>query len=1189
MQLLKTICGFALVVLFCSLASFAQTGSIVGTVTDSSGAVVQGADVTVRNTATNETHKATSSASGSYSISELPIGPYEVTARKEGFKLFRLPSIELSVAQALTVDPKLAPGAASEEVTVRADRTQEIDLETSQISNLVDQRQMASLPLITRNPYQLVLLSPGTSQTDSGNAGISVNGARDRNNNFMLDGVDNNDTSVPGGMGGVLSANPESTEEFRVITDNFNAEYGRNTGAIIDVVTKSGTNSLHGNAYYFGRWNGFGGARDFFNPGVGPDAGPMNPYIRHQFGFSVGGPIIKNKTFFFFNDEMDRFRTTLTSQATVPTAAFLTGKFNYTYSDPSGAQHTVPIDITSTGINNFTGATPGAGVPEDATMQKVFANYPTAAPGTSADGISGNIFFPTSSATSTYNPTVKLDHHFTDRESLSLRYGYNHFFDPDPFHSDILPEPKGLGAIAEKSISEGLAAQLTSTLSNNLVNNFQFGWNHIYATFNLTPTTTNVLDAPGGVDSFGNGWDYAMFPFSSFASSLSGSDSQARKTGTISYTEGLSWVHGVHTFKFGFDFRDVGESGFDNFDSRRQIILDPETNFSGFNPGIVNEVDPQGNPLNIANDRSLVDGANAYWGFVIQDSEAQFFNKTQVRRPSDNKSFKQHEFDWYGQDTWKVRSNLTLNLGLRYQYNSVPYETGGNLSNLLQDPGSFATGAPVTFSLVGPGSGHQLYQPDYKDIEPRVGFSWDPWKDGKTAVRGGFGIFHDRTFGNAFGNVRSDPPFQTTFSNFTFDTLNGLFGTGEFPGQLPTQPVSASIPDGSGVAEVVFDTHFPNAASNNWNFDIQRELRGNNVLDVAYVGAMGVHVYGQRDGNPPDPTLVANLVAFCSNPNNSFDNQFTEANFGGPNSCTPNTVSSTDLYEGLQFGDLPFNAVNNNALLQPDYQIDEFNSIYHGLQTKFVHRMSHGLQFQAAYTWSHALDNSVDPLTPAVGARTFPRNSLNLAQGYGNSDNDTRHVLVLNYIYELPIGRGKSYLNHGMVGRIMEGFELDGIFTAQTGHPFVVRGTEDTQRTGIGAWGFQVGDPFGPPTGTGCSAQLSAPGSGFAYISNQCAFTNPPFGQASNNERNQWYGPGFWDWDVTIAKRMSFTERVKGELRFEGYNILNHPHFLNPGTDASALGNLIGQSGFGVITQTYTQPDGTTSARQIQVAMKVIF
>jgi len=186
----------------------------------------------------------------------------------------------------------------------------------------------------------------------------------------------------------------------------------------------------------------------------------------------------------------------------------------------------------------------------------------------------------------------------------------------------------------------------------------------------------------------------------------------------------------------------------------------------------------------------------------------------------------------------------------------------------------------------------------------------------------------------------------------------------------------------------------------------------------------------------------------------------------------------------------------------------------------------------------------------------------------------------------LPFGHGKNYLNNGFAGKIMEGFELDGIFTAQTGHPFQVRGTLDTQRTGIAAWGYQVGDPFGPPSGSGCSAQ---PGSGYAYLTNQCAFVNPPWGFGSNNERNQFYGPGFWDWDVTLAKKMSLTERVKAELRFEGYNILNHPHFLNPGTDAADLGNLIGQPLFGVVDSTYVQPDATTSARQIQVALKIVF
>ena len=1149
----------ALAMVALSSVGLAQTASISGTVTDSSGAVVQGAEVTVRNLATSESHSAKSSETGAYTITNLPVGDYEVTSKQPAFRTFRVPSVTLAVAQSATVNIQLQPGGTSEEVTVRGDQLPGVELQDAQISNLVDQRQMESLPLITRNPYQLVLLSPGTSQTDSSSGGFSVNGARDRNNNFLLDGVDNNDTSVPGGPGGVLNANPDSTQEFRVITDNFNAEYGRNTGAIIDVVTKSGANTLHGGVYYFGRWNGFGGARDWFNPGTGPNAGPMNPYIRHQFGFSVGGPIIKNKTFFFFNDEMDRFRTTLTNNATVPTAAFLTGKFNYTFTNTDGAQQMVPIDLTPTGANN------AAGIGLDPTMLAVLAKYPTASQ--SANGISGTVFFPSTSATSTYNPTIKLDHHFTDRESLSLRYAYNHFFDPNNFHTDFLPG--NVGAIGSKDINEGLSAQLTSTLSNTLVNNFQFGWNHIYATFFLGKATTSVLDSPGGVDSFGNGWDYTLNPFTSFASTLGGSDSQNRKTGTVSYTDNITWIHGSHTLKFGFDFRNVRESGFDNFTSRRQLTLSPLLSF-GIDPGLVSG--PTNDPST-----TLVDAANALYGFVAEDAQSQFFNKSGVRQPTDNKVFRQHEYDWFGQDTWKVRRNVTLNLGLRYQLNSVPYEESANFSNLLQDPGSFAPGAPVVFTVVGPGTGHSIYNPDYKDIEPRFGLTWDPWSDGKTAVRAGFGIFHDRIFGNEFGNARANPPFQAQYTQFPFDTIhNALFGSDFVPAQIPTLTPSASVPDGSAAADVVFNTHFPNTASNNWNLDIQRELGGNNVVDIAYVGAMGIHVLGQRDGNPPDPALVQQLVAFCSAPNAL--------------GCTPATVSGISLYIGATptqgINDLPFNAVNNNALVQPFYQTAAFNSIYHGLQTKFTHRMSHGLQIQGAYTWSHALDNSVDPLTPAVGARTFPRNSRNLAQSYGNSDNDTRHVAVMNYIWEMPFGHGKGYLNHGVVGRLLEGMELTGILTIQSGHPFNIRGTKDTQRTGINAWGYQVGNPYGPPAGSGCSA---TPGSGFVYFTNQCAFVNPPLGSASNNERNNFYGPGFWDWDMSFSKKMSLTERVSAELRFEGYNVFNHPHFLNPGTDAAGLGNLINNGQFGVISNTFTQPDGTTSARQLQVALRINF
>jgi hypothetical protein len=1149
-----------IIVVLCSLAAWAQNGSIAGSVKDNSGAVVPNADVTVRNQQTNATRTTTTDSSGNYSLTELSVGTYEVVIKKESFKTFRAADVALNVAQVLTLNADLQIGSVNEAVEVTASRTPDVDAETAQVSNLVDQKQMQNLPLITRDPYSLVLLSPGTSQTDSSHGGFSVNGGRDRNNNFLLDGVDNNDTSVPGIPDGVLAANPDSTEEFRVITDNFNAEFGRNTGAIIDVVTKSGTNAFHGGVYEFGRWNGFGGARDWFNPA---SQGPMNPYVRNQFGGSIGGPIVKNKTFFFFNQEIDRFRTTLTNSSVVPTAAFKTGVFTYT--DPSGMQH--PVDLTPA---DSQGDNP-AGLPLDPTMQKILSLYPNPTVD-SGDGFSGTLFFPSQSATNYSASTFKLDHKISDKEAFSARYGYDFGSDPDPFHTAILPN--GVGATASKNINEGVAAQLTSTLSNQLLNTFQFGWNHIYAAFNCGGL--DVLDSPGGLDQFGNGRDYYMSPFTSFGCLSLISDNQFRETGTVSYSDTLSWVRGAHTLKFGFDFRNVGESGADNFLSRRQVTTDSVFQF-GFNPGLDNI--PNGT-------EPVQDAALALWGFVIQDVDGQFFDKNGARHGTNNKFFRQHEFDWFGQDTWKVRRNLTLNVGLRYQLNGVPYEEHANFSNLLQDPGSFATGQPITFTTVGPGTGKSMYNPDYSDIEPRIGLSYDPFGDGKTAIRAAFGIFHDRVFGNLFGNARGNPPFEQDYSVFPFETLNDAFGTGGFPVVAPQQTPSATVPDGAGLATAIpIDVNFRNPVSNNWNVGIQRELGGNNVLDLTYVGSMGVHVWSHRDGNPPDPALVQQLVAFCSNPSNSFVNEF-----GQTTSCTPDDVSGNALYLAVAdpnqaFGTLPFNAVNNNALLQPAYQQTESNSIYHGLQTKFTHRFSHGFQLQSAYTWSHSIDNSVDPLGQAVGGRTFPRNSRDLRENRGNSDNDIRHVAVINYVWELPFGRGRSFLSGGVLGKILEGMQFAGITTIQSGRPFQVRSARDSQRTGIAAWGLQVADPFASPTSAACTPN---PALGKVYLTNQCAFVEPPFGSRGVG-RNQFYGPGFWNSDLAFSKTTKLGERFKLETRFEGFNIFNHPHFLNPGTDSAGVGNLIESSLFGIITGTQSQPDGTTSARQIQVAMKLTF
>jgi hypothetical protein len=1180
MHKLRLLLGSVFLLLAATFA-LAQTGSIQGTVTDSVGAVVQGAEITVKNLGSNAVRTATSSGTGAYSVPSLPPGAYEVIAKMASFKAFHASDVELSVAQAMTVNIRLEPGAVTEEVQVRADQIPDIDLESSQVSNLVDESKIEALPLITRNPYELVLLSPGSSQSNSVLGGFIINGSRERNNNFLLDGVDNNDTSVPGIAGGAIAANPENAEEFRVVTDNFNAEYGRNTGAIIDVVTKGGTNRIHFDAYWFGRYNKIGGARDWFNPATGPSGGPENPYVRNQFGYSVGGPIRKDKTFVFFNQEFQRFPTAQTQSVVVPTAQFLTGKFTWhgighpSPGDPTNVPVSVAVDLTPGSTQNqfFAGnvfgssASPGL----DPTMQKVFSLYP-AATALNPDGVSGFVPFPDSSNQRSYQATARIDHHFTDRETVSLRYGYDPTRDPSPLFDATLPN--NVGSTALSSIGQGLSANLTSSLRSNMINSFTFGWNHIIADFSCLGLST--LNSPYPLDQFGNGSEFVMGPFGSFACGRDTllANGQGRTTGTTSYADALSWVKGSHTWKFGGEFRDVHEQGNSNFLQRRQISSTVGTTFGADVINALATVTPDNpgatlDPTTV-DVTSLSDAVGAWFGIAIADNQSQFFNKDGSRRPNDEKFFIQHEYGFYGQDSWKLRPYFTLNLGVRYQFNGVPYEKNGNLSNLYTDPKSF----PVVFQLAGPGSGRLLYDNDPTNIEPRVGFSWDPWSNGKTAVRASFGIFHDRNFGNLFGNSRGNPPFQASYSAQPFETVNNaLFGTGLFPLQPPNQSFTASIPDGALQSPQIFPRNFRNPSLNSWFVGVQRELPWWRLtMDMSYVGNQGHHIYRDIDPNPPQPDLVAQLLAFCSVPNS----------FG----CTPATVSGAgNLYSGAEFGALPFNAVKHNAIGRSVFSavlIDSGgNANYNSLQVKITRPVQHGLRLQGAYTWSHSIDDANDPIRAGGDGVNFVRNPLNPGQDRGNSDHDIRHVGVISYIWEMPFGRGKSFASRGIVGRVLEGFQLSGVITAQSGRAFDILGTRDSQRVGRVGRTDLNGDPF-------AASNTTFPVATKVFFSNPSAFSNPPFDRAGAVGRNQFYGPNFFNSDLSLSKTTKLTERLGLETRLEIYNLLNHPNFRTPG-EGDLQGNNLGTPLFGVITQQITRPDLTTGARQLQMAAKIIF
>lgn len=1127
------ILGACLEILFClttAVPASAQTASVLGTIADQSGAIVVGAKVSATNTQTNASRETTSNDTGLYRLTNLVPGSYEIDAQKDGFKIARVANLVLTVNQTSTIDLTLEVGSVTTTAEVNGAELPPVELGNAQISNLVDSKRITELPLLTRDPYSLILLSPGVVQSNSSLGGFSVNGTSERNNNFVLDGVDNNDTEVPGIPGGLNSLNPDSTQEFRVITNNFAPEYGRNNGAVVEVITKSGTNTLHGSAYWFGRYNALG-ARDFFNPAAN---GPQNPYVRNDFGGSAGGKIIADKLFWFGNYEGQRFVTTLTNQSTVPTAAFKTGQFS------ANGQ---PIDVSTPGsINN------AKGFPLDPTMQKILSFYPAPNGPDVIPGMTGILFFPSASRQNDDNFTIKVDASLNKKNQLSVRYSFNRFTDPNEFHSDFLPG--GLGATSAYNRTQNVAISLTTSFTDLFINEFRFGANRNNSQFGCNSAKT--FDSVGLVDSFGVGSDFFMpAGIAGFGCLFLGdSNAQARFTGTYQTLDNMNYSKGRHLLKWGGEFRATYANSYDGFGTRDALDFAANTNFQLTSISSL----PLNSPLQGAALTSAQDAVFGLQGFVDLQAQSQYFNKAGERTSNDLRGFRQREWGGFVQDTFKVRSNLTLTYGLRYEYFGVPFEVHNNLSALFQDPSG---PAPLTFTVVGPGTGHTLYQNQYDNFEPRVGFAWDPFKDGRTSIRGGYGIFHDRVFGNLVGNARGNPPFSQTYSAQLVGPIPGL----TIPTTLATSP---TLDPGAAFFATLFDPNLKTPYSQNWNFGFQHQITDTLSLDVNYVGVKGARILRVVDANPPQPALVSQLLAYCV-PGNAFG-------------CDTTTLTNGNLWFGEENGFLPIDAVNNNALNfgggSPGSALNKSigNSIYNGLQVNLQKRFSHGLQFQGAYTFSHAIDDVNDPLYPAAGNQTFPRNTFDLAAERGNSDFDIRHRGVVNFIYQLNLGTGTDHLSGGFLGKVLEGWSINGIIVAQTGHPYEIFGNRDSNHTGIPARGTFLGGGSQPP---GTDKTFTGPA--------LTAFELTPYDVQPNIGKNAWYGPDYVNVDTAALKNTIITERVTLQFRFEVFNLFNHAQFSQPG-------NLLQDTAtFGQSLSTIIRPDGTTSARQIQVALKLLF
>lgn len=741
-----------------------------------------------------------------------------------------------------------------------------------------------------------------------------------------------------------------------------------------------------------------------------------------------------------------------------------------------------------------------------------------------------------------YSFTGRFDEKLTEKHQLTVRYQYSHSKESDPFHDEVLP---GYGTTSVPATSHNGVVSLASSINSKADNLFRAGFNLNNAAFTCDHAG---IDAITGLDNFGNGRDVSIPNFFTFGCvDLGDSNGQARLSSTLLLADTFSLTRGAHSIKFGGEFRNVKDSSFDNFSSRDLLSLDDFTEYN--TPSYVS--DP--NAPSYLNLQDLIWGAQ---GAVANNSEYQFFNRAGTRRSSDFTRFVQREWGIFFQDDWKITPQFTANLGFRYEFNGVPFERDGNFANFYGDASAPLPAAGYfSFTPVGPGTGRQLYTDSYKLLEPRIGFAYDVKGDGKTAIRAGFGIFHDRIFDNLFGNAKSNPPFQAQLNDFplTLDE-NGNFVRGSATSVVSNAPLpgnltpSANITNGDFNEPVVIDPKLKIPTNETWNLGVQHQFGRGTTAEINYVGSHGTHALREIDGAPPQPALVQQLIA--------------------------SGVSPSDL----QFNNLYFNgAVNNTAFFHELFQTAVASSNYNAVQAK-VNVSLGGFSLLGSYTFSHSLDDGSDPLAPGAGASGLPRDSFNLAAEYGNSPFDVRQRGTAAVVYALPFGHGQRYLSNGILGHVFEGIQLSGIQQVQTGLPFDLRGTADNLHTGLTNRPKLVGKPY--PSGRG----TIVPGGKITGPSAQ-AFANPDFGVSDSIGRNPYYGPGYVNTDVVFQKTQSLVEGVKLVFRAESYNVLNHPNFASPATSALTFTS----SQFGISTAQLGQNDGTTGARQIQGALKLVF
>jgi hypothetical protein len=1011
-------------------------GTIRGTVLDASGAVVPAAALSLTHLETNRRLTATSDPRGEFIFTLLHPGSYRLEVEKAGFRPFR-ETLTLKVNETLHARVSLEVGAVADTVPVVA-TSGLLRVESAALGTVIENRKIVNLPLDGRNFFELTLLVPGTLPAAQGSAAsvrgqfaLNVNGARDDANLFLLDGAYNGDPK----LNGVAVTPPvDAIREFEVLTSNFDASFGRNAGGQISATLKSGSNQFHGTLYWFLR-NAALDARHHFAPRNEPDP----KYQRNQFGFSLGGPILRDRTFFFGDYEGTILREGITRFASVPSAAERAGDFS-----------ALPPSLQP--INPLTGLPfPGSVIPaafQHPVGQAIAALYPL--PNRSAPG--ANFVSSPTQRDNQHQFDLRLDHYLSARSDLAVRYSFVNRSLFEPFAGPSFSPLPGYGNDVPRR-AQNLFVGHTHAFLPWLLNDLRFAWNRLAMGVALEGQGTSLNQQVGLPELSSNPRDFGLSFIRITGYSPLGheyNNPQHSATNTFQLSDTVSLARGSHLFRAGFEYRHTAQEAFRDVQARGFL------NFQGVFTG---------HPL-----------ADLLLGLPTLTGGARLDNPQQLRT---------YSLNFFAQDSLRLRSNLTLSFGLRYEFNRPPVDADDRASVF----------DPRTNTLVRVGTGgipRAGYASDKNNFAPRIGIAWGLGARQKTLVRAGYGIYYDQSalapgeglyFTAPYFDFRfyfSLPPQPPFFPGYTL-TLSD-----PFPANFPvTLPQSA----------IAFQPDLRTAYAQHWNLSLQQRLGSRRVFELAYAGSKGTKLLAARDINQPAPSPIV------------------------PN---PRPVP--------QFDDIT--RVESRA-----------SSTYHALQARFQQSYDFGLSLLASYTLSRAMDDA-SGFFPSSGDANFPQDSRTLAGERARSNFDARQRFSLSFGYDFPYCRdiGGRVTYSGLTSWIFGGWSTFGVLTFQSGRPFTVAllPEVDNSNTGRSILGFGANDRPNLVADPG----VSRPDESRWF--NTAAFATPPFGSFGNAGRNILEGPGLAVVNFSLLKLVQVGEGKRMQFRAEAFNLFNRTNYDLP-------------------------------------------